>query len=261
MAPLLPRMHVFEIDDQPCLAARVLQHHLPVYPSHTYIDFCAGGGGPTPEIERIVNDGLKRRGIDEAAFVMTDLHPNVESWRRCCIGRRTLAFEPESVDARDGGDVVRRWAGKGRRGSEEGRVCRLFNLAFHHFDDGLAGDILRDTVETSHAFAIFELQDRHFSSFLPTLLLLPATFLLAPLYAIKHRSLSALFFTYIIPIIPFVLVFDGWMSGLRTRTPEEVEAMLRKHGGPEADKWKVKSGRERHLWPCGYVNWMVCYKE
>ncbi|CAI4215457.1 unnamed protein product [Parascedosporium putredinis] len=226
------------------LAARILQHHLPAYASHTYIDFCAGGGGPTPEIERVLNAGLRRRRVGDATFVMTDLHPN-----------------PRSVDARDGGDVVRKWVDKGRAegrwpvgapGARDGaRVCRLFNLAFHHFDDALAGDIVKDTVETSHAFAIFELQDRHFISFIPTLLLFPATLLLAPLYALRQRSLSALLFTYLIPIIPFVLVFDGWMSGLRTRTPDEVEAMLRRHGGPEAANWTVKSGREMHLWPCG----------
>lgn len=145
------------------LAARILQHHLPAYASHTYIDFCAGGGGPTPEIERVLNAGLRRRRVGDATFVMTDLHPNVESWRRCCAGRPSLAFEPRSVDARDGGDVVRKWVDKGRAegrwpvgapGARDGaRVCRLFNLAFHHFDDALAGDIVKDTVETSHAFA------------------------------------------------------------------------------------------------------------
>jgi len=109
--------------------------------------------------------------------------------------------------------------------------------------------------------SIFELQDRHLLSFLPILLLFPATFLFAPFYALKHRSLSALIFTYLFPVIPFVLVFDGWMSALRTRTPEEVEAMLRESAGPDAAEWRVKSGREVHLWPCGYVNWIVCYKE
>lgn len=109
--------------------------------------------------------------------------------------------------------------------------------------------------------SIFELQSRTLASFLTTLLLLPATLLIAPLYALRHRSLSALIFTYLLPVIPFVLVFDGWMSGLRTRTPDEVEAMLRRHGGEAAEGWRVRSGRERFLWPFGYVDWLVCYKE
>lgn len=51
------------------------------------------------------------------------------------------------------------------------------------------------------------------------------------------------------------------MSGLRTRTPAEVEAMLRARGGDNAARWTVRSGRERFLWPFGYVDWIVGYKE
>lgn len=147
------------------LAAEVLQSELPGdLSSYTFVDFCAGGGGPTPEIERVVNGSLRaREGRDdggvggagedggeeearEAVFVMTDLFPNVESWKRLVRGRKSLFFEEKSVDARDGGEVVKGWKGNGR-------VCRLFNLAFHHFDDELAGDILKDTLENSDAFA------------------------------------------------------------------------------------------------------------
>ena len=139
-------------------AASVLRAQLPAPPaSYTFIDFCAGAGGPTPAIERLVNDSLRGALDDddddddapgegeEAAFVMTDLFPNVPSWKRLVRGRRSLFFEEASVDARDGGEVVARWA--------RGRTCRLFNLAFHHFDDELAGDILADTVQNSDAFA------------------------------------------------------------------------------------------------------------
>lgn len=76
---------------------------------------------------------------------MTDLFPNVASWKRLVKGRPSLFFEEGSVNASEGGEVVARW---GRE-----RTCRLFNLAFHHFDDQLAGDILQDTVQNSDAFA------------------------------------------------------------------------------------------------------------
>jgi len=87
----------------------------------------------------------------------------------------------------------------------------------------------------------------------------------APYYAWIWRSPATLIFTYLIPILPFVLVFDGWVSSLRTRTPEEVEVLLRscgaEGGDAELSRWEIKSGRDRHLWPTGYLNWIVCVKK
>lgn len=74
-----------------------------------------------------------------------------------------------------------------------------------------------------------------------------------------------LIFTYLIPILPFVLVFDGWMSSLRTRTPEEVEALLRSCGAEggeeELRRWEVRSGREMFFWPTGNLNWIICERK
>jgi hypothetical protein len=106
---------------------------------------------------------------------------------------------------------------------------------------------------------IFELQDRSAESILATFILGCGILLAAPYYAWKWRSPATLFFTYLIPILPFVLVFDGIVSSLRTRTPEEVEALLRTCGADVSD-WEMRSGRTRHLWPCAYLNWIVCTK-
>ena len=84
-----------------------------------------------------------------------------------------------------------------------------------------------------------------------------AVVLAAPLYAYKWGSPLTFFFAWVIPVLPFVLVFDGYMSSLRTRTPEEVEALLRRCGA-DASKWELRSGSEMHLWPCSFVNWIIC---
>ncbi|KAM5346486.1 hypothetical protein ACJ41O_009491 [Fusarium nematophilum] len=281
MAPLIPRMHLFEIDDQQwfpaflrarvqdalsltwrsktpiqsqspaSLAASLLIKHLgSSLPEFTFIDFCAGGGGPTPAIERIINAHLRAGGSTPVRFVLTDLHPNVESWHKIARKNPLVTYESAPVDASAAPKhLVRREDGT--------RTFRLFNLAFHHFDDGLATAILRDTVETSEGFGIFELQDRTFGSFVACFLLGIGALLGAPLHAWRWRSPSTLFFSWLIPILPFVLVFDGLISSLRTRTPEEVEALLRSCGA-DASRWEMRSGSEMHLWPCGYVNWVIC---
>jgi hypothetical protein len=144
-----------------------------------------------------------------------------------------------------------------RRGT---RPFRLFNLAFHHFEDPLAKAILKNTLETSDGFAIFELQDRTFASFVACMILGIGILIAAPYYAWRWRSPLALFFSYIIPVLPFVLVYDGLISSLRTRTPDEVEALLRTCGA-DSKGWELRSGRDMHLWPAGYLSWVICVKK
>ncbi|KAI1866850.1 uncharacterized protein JN550_007397 [Neoarthrinium moseri] len=314
MAPLIPRLHLFEIDDQswfpPYLRARVqdgLMHawifYLPILQpcspatlvanvlqrilgssisKFAFIDFCAGAGGPTPFIERALNASLSKprpgaapsntdaaskdtpsyaavaaesNGVPEGAvdFVLTDLHPHPESWAVIAKQSAHITYEPSSVDAANAPPgLVGRYKSAGKK------VFRLFNLAFHHFDDPLARAILKNTVESSDGFGIFELQDRSIGSFITCFLYGVFILLVAPFF--YWWSPTRLFFVYLCPIIPFVLVFDGLISSLRTRTPDEVEVLLRTCG-TNTDDWVIESGRERFLWPTGYLNWIVCTKK
>ncbi|KAI1758318.1 hypothetical protein F4782DRAFT_525010 [Xylaria castorea] len=323
MAPWIPRLHLFEIADQawfpaflrayvqaglthawttrvpllqPCspatLVANILRRELGAsVSSYTYIDFCAGAGGPTPYIEQALNQQLdatrsassddkpssissassyaavvaqgrghptsaRDRNSNEAVkFVLTDLHPHVESWEKAASKSPHLTYVSTPVDAAAAPpDLITRnkMEGKG--------VFRLFNLAFHHFDDDLARSILKNTVSTSDGFGIFELQSRTFSSFVSCILFGLFIFLIAPL--LYWWSPQILFFVYVIPIVPFVLVFDGFISSVRTRTADEVEILLRTcgAGGNTAD-WVVRSGSETFLWPCGHLTWIICAKK
>lgn len=217
---------------------------------YTFVDFCAGAGGPTPSIEREVNGHLRSKNEEPVDFVLTDIHPNVASWEKFAKKNDHITYVPEPVDASKAPpSLVQRSDGK--------KLLRIFNLAFHHFDDKLATDIFRDAVRTNQAFAIFELQDRSFNSFVATSLLPFGVILAAPFYALKWRSPATFIFTWIIPIIPPVLVFDGWVSSLRTREPDELEALFR-NSGVDTSNWEMTSGREMHLWPIGYVNWTFC---
>lgn len=104
---------------------------------------------------------------------------------------------------------------------------------------------------------IFELQARTLSSFITIFLLGPLFFLITPFYF--WRSPGHLFFTYIIPIIPAVLVFDGYVSSLRTRSVDEVVALLRKD--KEVRGWNILDGEEMHTWPMGKMTWIVGLKQ
>ncbi|EFX00518.1 hypothetical protein CMQ_7520 [Grosmannia clavigera kw1407] len=229
------------------------------------IDFCAGGGGPTPSIERILNSSSnKSKTTSPTQFVLTDLHPHIDDWAAAAAQSPNVRYAAEPVDASAAEPAaILAAAGLGpETTAAHPRVLRLFNLAFHHFDDPLARAILRNTVETSDGFGILELQDRSVSAFFTTLAFGLGILLTAPYYAWRWRSPMTLVFTYLLPILPFVLVFDGWMSMLRTRTPDEVAALLHSCGATPADvaRWELHSGEIRHLWPCGYLKWIVCVK-
>ncbi len=110
--------------------------------------------------------------------------------------------------------------------------------------------------------SIFELQERSLNSFLTCFIFGIFILLIAPFYYPLYywTSPSALFFLYAVPVVPFVLVFDGLVSSVRTRTPAEVEALLRTCGADTAG-WELRSGRKRFLWPCGYMSWVICTKK
>lgn len=82
--------------------------------------------------------------------------------------------------------------------------------------------------------------------------------LIAPL--LYWWSPQILFFVYVVPIVPFVLVFDGLISSLRTRTADEVEVLLRTCGAADTVDWTVYSGSETFLWPSGRLTWIICTK-
>ena len=64
-----------------------------------------------------------------------------------------------------------------------------------------------------------------------------AVWLLTP--AIRPFRWSRLFWTYVVPVIPVAVLFDGVVSCLRTYTPDEMLAMAREVGGEEYE-WEYE---------------------
>jgi hypothetical protein len=124
-------------------ACDVLVSKLPLSPSdYTFIDCCAGAGGPTPILERILNHRLSMLGRAPAKFVLADLYPDWKAWARITQQSEHIDFIDKAVDA----TIVGRYV--------EGNTpeCRLYNLCFHHFDDETASKVLRSSIEGSEAF-------------------------------------------------------------------------------------------------------------
>lgn len=266
---------------------------------YVFVDYCSGGGGPTPLIERHINaqrsgDSEKQpqqqqvdaNGPDRARtrssakksatasnkgqqslvhFVLTDLHPHIPNWALASSRSPQVHHAPFSVDASASPPDLLSCVNPPLPSSSSAapqKIFRTFHLAFHHLPDPLASAVLHDTLTTSHGLAIVELQDRSARSLLAVVLLGLGVLFFAPYYAWRWRSPGTLFWSWVVPVLPFVLVWDGWMSGVRTRTPDEIEAMMRTCGAPAevVDAWEVKSGRITHLPPFADINWIIATK-
>ncbi|OJD35877.1 uncharacterized protein BKCO1_1400025 [Diplodia corticola] len=248
--------------------------------SITVVDFCSGGGGPVPVIERLVNKKRAERNKPPIPFKMTDIKPHIDAWMTACARSPNLSYFPQPVDATDPPPAVMSTtvgpaSGVDAQHGSKARVFRLYCLAFHHFPDDLARKVLESTTNTSDGFAILELQDRRLASLFLMFLDFWLMFVVT-IFWFWDDPLQLLF-TYLIPVLPFTLSFDGCVSSLRTRTFIELMALvdsslesalhgpqgrvarrvLQESGTAEIEGWVFKGGREMHTWPIGYMNYIV----
>lgn len=223
------RMHLLEIEDQPrCpavlrdAATDFLQFMIvktdtygPAIPhlraaleragTRQVVDLCSGGGGPWP--------GLLPQLDTPAAPVevrLTDRYPNHEAFEQARerTGDR-LAFHPEPVDATA--------LPSGLTG------FRTLFTAFHHFPPEAARAILADAVRAGQGIGVFEATQRSAPSLLATAFSPLLVLLVTPF--IRPFRWSRLLWTYLIPLVPLLVLFDGLVSCLRTYTPRELRAM------------------------------------
>jgi hypothetical protein len=213
--------------------------------------------------------------------VLTDIAPNVPAWKEIAARSKNIGYVERSVDARSPPEeLTTTTTSSDEDGKEKEKLFRLYCLSFHHFPDPAARAILASTLATSDGFAIIELVSRHWSSLLLMLfytLTLPiVTLLWFPL------DVSMLLFSYVVPVVPVVIAWDGFVSALRVRTFEEVMGLIaevrgkgsvgniREVGdwegaevcaGQEGDEgWVFRCGHTLHMWPCGYMSWVVGVK-
>lgn len=102
------------------------------------------------------------------------------------------------------------------------------NSAFHHFNPTQARQILQHVQEQRIPICIYEMSNNSQPKWLWWLALIPAmigTVLLTP--TLKKLSWQQLVFTYVIPILPICIAWDGAVSNARTYTREDLERLTK----------------------------------
>lgn len=184
------------------------------------VDLCSGGSGPLA----LVQQQLRERHGLTVPVRLTDKYPNLPAFEKI-VGEAAgeIRYSCESVDATNvPGDL-------------DG--LRTMFSCFHHFPPALATRILQDCVDKRAPIAIFELSNRSPAAFLQVLLGGPLSIpFLTPFF--KPFSLARLFWTYIIPVIPFCIAWDGVGSNLRAYAPDEMMRLVAQVPGQEKFDWR-----------------------
>jgi hypothetical protein len=185
------------------------------------VDLCSGRSGPIVGVQA----ELRRRGI-QVPVILTDKFPDREALTvlasnsggsvRACLHSIDAISVPEELTG----------------------FRTLFN-SFHHFRPADARRILSAARVDRQPIAIFEITART----LPRLLLcFPASFLSCFLLIWRMRPRRATWWilTWLLPVVPFVVGWDAFVSHLRSYT----DAELRRLTGELNDaSWQWREGR------------------
>ena len=166
------------------------------------LDLCSGAAGPWFWLQPV----LAERGVS-MPVCLTDKYPNVEAFRQSNrLTHQSISYHPQSVDA--------------TRVPEELTGFRTIFSAFHHFRPEQACAVLTDAIHKRQGIAVFE-GTQHSVLALLLMLLVPLAVLVTTPF-IRPFRWSRLLWTYLIPIVPIVALFDGLVSCLRTYSVEEL---------------------------------------
>ncbi len=191
------------------------------------VDLCSGAGGPLPKtaVELAANHGVV------PSVTLTDLFPNTEAAERINAASATahVRYHSSSVDA---GQVP-----EGLRG------VRTMIGSFHHMPPKVARRILQDAFERRQALCVMEISDNSQPRWLwwtaiPAIVLM--VFLMTPF--IRPLRLRQVLLTYLIPVLPLVIAWDGAVSNARTYSEDDLKELL---VGLEAPDYRWEINRPR----------------
>jgi hypothetical protein len=151
--------------------------------------------------------------------ILTDLFPNIEAFKkREAEGKGDVKARYEPVNALDVPPDLR-------------GVRTLFSV-LHHFKPEAARRLLADAVRKREPIAVFEPLERKlhillffaFTIFWHALIMTPI---------VGKMTWQRFLLTYLIPLAPACIWWDGMVSVLRTYTPEELRELAESVGAPD----------------------------
>lgn len=239
----MSRIHLFEFEDQAWLPQRLRDYMtgwldfmnsrnggwdgfaphvaalLRASGGERIVDLGSGAGGPAPRLRRVV---AETQDVDPL-LLLTDKYPNraaIERARQDPSGR--VDYREDPVDA--------------TRVPEELVGTRTMFCSFHHFRPETAGGILADARDRGRSIGVFEGTARSAAAILITATAPLAVLVTTPL--IRPFRWGRLVFTYLVPIVPLLVLWDGIVSCLRSYSASELRALVSELGSDDY-AWEV----------------------
>ncbi|MCP4438652.1 MAG: hypothetical protein GY810_06870 [Aureispira sp.] len=184
------------------------------------LDMCSGSGGPMPEV---VEELRKEEGNKDLKLTLSDLYPNLSAAKKInAKADPKFNYLTEPVDATD--------VGEGHEG------VRTMVCSMHHMPPKVAKKILKSAKEDRQPICVFELSDNSIPKFL-WWLAIPINIIMVLFITpfVRPMSWQQIVFTYLIPILPLVIAWDGAVSNIRTYTLDDMDELLE---GLESDDYE-----------------------
>ncbi|MAA80638.1 MAG: hypothetical protein CL916_15385 [Deltaproteobacteria bacterium] len=225
---MLPRLHLFEWEDLPTFprflrdaltsylsllwtvggfykkTIPILKKALETIPNPHITDLCSGAGGAIP----LLFTELKR-DLHDIHITLSDQYPNLESFQTLyqqsngAIDHRKEATDARSIETPD-------------------NTVRTMFLALHHFSPSDAQKIFQNSINHNNPIVVFEIQQRNLFDIILMLIHIPISMIVLPFTKPCWKQVLC---TYLIPIIPLCITWDGMISSLRTYSKKELFAM------------------------------------
>lgn len=236
------RLHLLELEDQPWFpsvlrdagtaflefAARlskqgevlapILREALRRGQEDRIVDLCSGGSGPLPA----TLEALEAGGMKGVSATLTDLYPNENAFRKISRENEAIEARYEPVDA--------------TALPEDLKGLRTLFSGFHHFEPAPAKRILENAVADRAPIAVIEVVARHPLAILGIGMGSILAFFSIPF--LRPFRWSWLPLTYLVPVIPLFILWDGFVSCLRCYSQRELRALIAEI--PTSDyEWEV----------------------
>ena len=189
------------------------------------VDLCSGAGQPLQSLL----PALQELGFIDLEVTFTDKFPNLEAFdskSRAGVNATCLATPIDAADV-----------------PADLKGFRTLFTSFHHFRPATARAIMANAVESGEGVGIFEYTERNWLIWgLPTLLIPLFVWLCTPF--MRPFRWRRLLWTYFVPIVPVVAMWDGFVSNLRTYSVEELHDLIEQMAD---DRYEWQIGQARSI--------------